>query len=102
MQNENAEFLTVILKYGLIVMLIMAIIFALAVLTPWMAKQVDKILASMKKKEKTAQEVVDPRCAQVKSLYDAQTDPAADTLPETQVSPEGETETDTSNTKEKV
>ncbi len=70
MENENADFLTVILKYGVILMLIMAIIFVLAVLTPWMAKQVDKVIARVKKKENPAQAEVDPRCAQVKSIYD--------------------------------
>ncbi len=70
MENENVGFLTVILKYGLVVLLIMAIIFALAVLTPWMAKQVDKIIARMKKKENPVQQEEDSRCAQVKGIYD--------------------------------
>ncbi len=70
MENENADFLTVILKYGVILLLIMAIVFVLAVLTPWMAKQVDKVIARVKKTKNPAQAEVDPRCAQVKSIYD--------------------------------
>lgn len=67
MNETNPEFMTVLLKYGLMVGLIFAIIFVLAVLTPWMAKQVDKIIARIKSKSKPKE---DPRCAQVRSIYD--------------------------------
>lgn len=102
MQNENVDFLTVILKYGLIVMLIMVIIFVLAVLTPWMAKQVDKLLARVKKNENSAQGVSDPRCAQIKSIYDVQTNQSADTPQEAQISSEEEVAMDINDTKEQV
>ncbi len=102
MQNENVDFFTVVLKYGLIVMLIMAIIFVLAVLTPWMAKQVDKLLLRAKNKKNSAQGAVDPRCAQIKSIYDVQAALPADTSQEAQMSSDGETATDTNDRKEQV
>lgn len=98
MQNENADFLTVILKFGLIVMLIMAIVFVLAVLTPWMAKQVDKMIARMKKKENPAQEEVDPRCAQVKGIYDVSSESPEDTPKSSQEA----AATDTDHTEKEV
>ncbi len=77
MENTNQDFLTVLLKYGMLFALIFAIIFLLAVLTPWMAKQVDKIIAKLKKDTPEVQE--DPRCAQVKGLYDMPAEPSAAT-----------------------
>lgn len=102
MQNENVDFLTVVLKYGLLVMLIMAIIFVLAVLTPWMAKQVDQLLARVKNKKNSAQGAADPRCAQIKSIYDVQAALPEDTSQEEQMSSDDEAATDINDRKEQV
>lgn len=67
MNETNRDFMTVLLKYGLLFFLIFAIVFLLAVLTPWMAKQVDKIIARIKSKPQPEE---DPRCAQVRGIYD--------------------------------
>lgn len=100
MENENVDFLTVMLKYGVLLMLIMAIIFVLAVLTPWMATQVDKIIARIKKKEDPAQNAVDPRCAQVKGIYDASEDLPESPQADAQTLADGDAAPDTTDTKE--
>lgn len=67
MNEPNWDFINVLLKYGMMFAVIFAVIFLLAVLTPWMAKQVDKIIARIKSKPKPEK---DPRCAQVRGIYD--------------------------------
>lgn len=67
MNETNRDFMTVLLKYGMMFAVIFAVIFLLAVLTPWMAKQVDKIIARIKNKPQAEE---DPRCAQVRGIYD--------------------------------
>lgn len=67
MNETNQDFMTVLLKYGMMFAVIFAVIFLLAVLTPWMAKQVDKIIARIKSKPQPEE---DPRCAQVRGIYD--------------------------------
>ena len=69
MTVETPDFITVLLKYGIVFLLIFAIVFLLAVLTPWMAKKVDAILLRFGKgnKESTPE---DPRCKQVRGIYD--------------------------------
>lgn len=76
MNETNRDFMTVLLKYGLLFFLIFAIVFLLAVLTPWMAKQVDKIIARIKSKPQPAE---DPRCAQVRGIYDMPPAPREET-----------------------
>ncbi len=67
MTAENTDFMTVLLKYGFTFLLIFAIIFLLAVLTPWMAKKADAILLRFRKKDPMSE---DPRCKQVRGIYD--------------------------------
>lgn len=59
-----------ILHYGLKTLGIFAIIFALAVLTPWMAKHVDNWIARYRASHEDSKNLQDKRLYSVRSIYE--------------------------------
>lgn len=67
--NDTVDISTVI-QYGLKTLIIFAIIFALAVLTPWFAKHVDNWIARYRENHENSKNPEDRRLYSVRSIYE--------------------------------
>ncbi len=75
-EEEMVNITPTLIRFCVKFLLIFGVIALVTVLTPWLAKKVDAILAKLPKKETSPE---DPRCKAVKGIYDAQQPKTPDT-----------------------